>query len=357
MLSAAIPYVRSRTRGVVDTTLLKTHTYGRAVRKLRSYIEIPAFDIANTWRGASEIITRFEFSSAYALSLLEKFPIEAPDDANFCPVVSWLKDGVFYRYKLWENVGEILWLPLYEKQKITQTYFFIEIWNTDSRTQLALQAGEDQALDAGGYGILLGYSDTLNLLLAEAIRVYTSRRIIPDYLCQEDDVALAAATECVDPIFQLEDFQPIFGDYYIFDGHCARQLIKGTIGIPAAGYNILQSSDDTWHYVWFTTDVEGSVTTYVQQDDAVPPLDALGYFPIIVNGTTGTVYKVALQVSPGEPTPNHTLSIKEELDINDISDYAAHVFAIQHETNGNRYGFGLRYLDDAPQMRIIQTPI
>lgn len=293
---AAIPYVRSRTRGVVDTTLNRTHIFGRTVRKLRSYIEIPAFDIANTWRGASEVIYRLEFATSTSVSLLERFPITAPAGANFVPVVAWLEDEVFHRYKLWSDVGEILWLPTYAKQKINQTYFFIEIWNTDTRTPYILDVG-GSGLEAGeDAGLFVGYSDPLNLLLAEAIRVTTSQLIIPTHLCDEDDVNLAAATVCEDPIFHLEDFEPLYGDYYIFSGHCARELIKGTRAKPT--YNLIQNRDDeTWHYVWIAV-VDGNAYFHVDPTNQVPPVDALGYFPTIIAGYPHQAVKIELENGP-----------------------------------------------------------
>lgn len=329
-------YTRSRIQGVKDTSLARSRIRGDYVTKLKSYVEIPAFDLANIWRGASQVLIRYDFAVGVS-SLLNAFPITPPAGVNFVPVVSWLKDEVYYRYKLWEDVGEILWLPLYNKEKITaEDFFSIEIWNTDTRDEYALSAGDDTALSPG---ISLGFGPEANLLLANAIRLYTSKLIIPTTLCQNEEILLLNPTECVDPRFELSDFEPIFGDYYLLVSPCTRQLIKGIKHEPAVGYNILKSTDDTWHYVWFIT-FEGNVTYEVDQANTVPPPDALGYFAMIPVIEPNAVYKLALYAIPNsDGSVTHTLDIQGALSSSEAT--RANVVLLENLTDSLKYGLFL----------------
>lgn len=343
--SAAIPFTRVRLRSVQDTSKELIHSYGRTVRKLRSYYVFPSFTIPNVWRGASEIIYRFDFDAGL-ISLLNKFPLTPPDNVTFCPVLSWREGETFKRYKLWENVGEILWLPLYNKEKIPTDQFYIEIWNTDTRVQYVLGTEDGNVLGTEN-GMVLGWSGTESdvITLDLDIKLYTSKLTVPEDYCDDEDINLGSPSTCVDPIYDLSGFIPAFGDYYLLIAPCARQLIHGLIREP--NYNLLQSTDDTWHYVWTET-VDGNTTTHVDQANASPPPDAIGYFAII-RGTK--IYKVALRVMPDEGPTNHALSIREELtdDVNKLN-----VVLLENLTDGQNYGL---YISTDLVLRIHPTPI
>jgi hypothetical protein len=359
--STEIPYkIKTRSSAVVTTAYARTFRYGSAVSKLRTYYEIPAFSVENVWRGASEIIYRFDFPIGL-VSLLNKFPITPPAGTNFCAVVAWMEEGeeFFNRYKLWENVGEILWLPLYNREKINASEFYIEIWNTDTSTGegvgLGIETGEGLGIEFGGFGLGLegaGGSSYDNLLLEEPIQLFTSRLVLPSGYCPENDVSLGEPTTCVDPVFDLDDFEPLYGDYYLLVAPCTRLLVKGTSLQPATGYNILQSSDETWHYVWFTT-VDDIVTLYVDQSDAVPPPDALGYFPMI-DPVTRTVHKINLEVIADGPPAMHSLHIDEQMPTD--TDGRSDLIILENQDDALLYRFHVATVDGVRAFRVLQTP-
>lgn len=346
-----IPFSRERYEGVKDTSLLRTKSYAKTVRKLKSYYEIPAFSIINVWRGASEIVFRYDFPNGL-LSLLNAFPLEKPVNANFVPVLAWREgdDQFFHRYKLWEDVGEILWLPVYNKEKVKASTFYIEIWNTNTVTgQSGLGLEEEgEGLGLEEPGILLGLEDEVgfaDLLLEAAIKLYTSRLIVPTDFCLDDDVKLGEPTTCVDPIYYLENFEPIFGDYYLLVAPCERQLIKGVKAKPE--FNLLRNrDDDTWHYVWMDV-IAGNVFLFVDPANAVAPDGALGYFPLRINVGTKKTYKFELESALGEAGTHHFVATEEvaaseaDLDVcllqtvNEQSDALLYGFYLTRDSDGS----------------------
>ena len=331
------PAFVKQTRTIERATCVNRQRYSSYVKKLRSYFEIPAFSVANTWRGASEIVHRFDYDLS-AISILNHFPLEQPSGANFCPVLSWLVDEVFYRYKIWENVGEILWLPLYAGQKITGDSFHIEIWNVNPSSGILTAEDGSILTTEAGQGIQADGNVNVTTELTEAIRFYTSRLILPSSMCDDEDTLLADPTDCVDPVYELENFQPLFGDYYTLVAPCERQLIKGAFVKPAAGYNILQSTDDTWHLVAFAENEDGDLVLRVDQNNTVPPADALGYFPMY-RLTSQEIYKIALRVMPDEGATTHALAIRERMA--DDTEDPANVIVLTNEVDGLDYGFYL----------------
>ncbi len=316
MLLDRIPYHRTRVEGPQDTTLAKSRIFGRTVKKLKSYYTIPAFSVDNNWRGASEIIYRFDFPAGL-ITLLNIFPITPPTGSNFCPVVAWKVGETFVRYKLWEDVGEILWLPLYNKEKITASEFYIEIWNVNPSAEATgletLESEEDEGIEFEEDDTIVETEESsgdlelpvaITTQLLESIVIYTSRLVIPSPICNETESSLGAPTTCVDPIYHLEDFQPLYGDYYTLIAPCERELIKGVIAKPV--YNLLKNrNDDTWHYVWAQF-VAGELFLYVDPTNELnPPVDALGYFPL-VSAQDRNTYKMELMWGPGD-TGNFTV--------------------------------------------------
>lgn len=101
------------------------------LRKLRTKLILPAEQITNTWRGASEIVRKFKYISLEPLTFLDFF-VEPP--YTYVAVVEWDNgDLTKTRYKLWNGVGEILYVPNYNGQ-IIPTTFAIEIWNINVPT-------------------------------------------------------------------------------------------------------------------------------------------------------------------------------------------------------------------------------
>lgn len=130
MFINSIPrFLHERVSGVVDTRDNLLRISADYVRKQRSSFFIPEFSQDNIWRGASEIVIKFVYTSPNALSILEVFRTANP---TYVAVVSWKPTSeTIVRYKLWEDVDEILYAPLYTGQAIPST-FFIEIWNVYS---------------------------------------------------------------------------------------------------------------------------------------------------------------------------------------------------------------------------------
>lgn len=307
---------------------LRSTRYQSYGKKLRTYIELPAFSVENVWRGASEILLRFDFDASSFSGLTKSFPRTAPSGANFCPVISWLKDEVYYRYKLWSDVGEILWLPDYAGEKVTSDFFSIEIWNTNTTQNAAFGAGSDDvAFGVGDVAFGVDSGIFYPLTLATGIQFYTTRLVVPDCCCESADIAEGEATTCVDPIYSLDGFIPLFGDYYLLVSPCSRLLVHGSIVTPA--FNILESTDGTWHEIYAET-VDGGISFHINQDAVAP--QGKGYFAIIRNDV---IYKVALQEQDG----NHYLSIIETLE---EETEAGTVFLLLNQDDALNYGL---YLD------------
>lgn len=313
------PYTKSR--NAVTTQAQPARIKAAWVKKLLSYYAIPTFSVDNIWRGASTMVYRFDFPIGL-VTLLNQFPMTPPDGSNFCPVVSWRVGQAFVRYKLWEDVGEILWLPLYSGQKVTASSFHVEIWNVRPRILVEFDGEEDVIVEHEGedpplleFDIAPGEPITTQLL--EPINLYTSRLVIPTSYCDISDVNLGSPTACVDPIYYLEDFQPIYGDYYLLVAPCERQLIKFRQSVPL---NYLQNRDDlTWHRVWAQF-VDGNLYFFVDPEEVSPPDGAVGYFALI-SRTDQLTYKMELEHGP-DGTGNYvvidTLLTPSALDVNNI---------------------------------------
>lgn len=98
--------------------------------KLRTYFTFPSQEISNTWRGASEIVAKFFFTGNTIVKNIVDVYITS--STNYCACITWPNgtDSVA-RFKLWNNVGEILYAPDYALQRIPSE-FNIEIWSTNN---------------------------------------------------------------------------------------------------------------------------------------------------------------------------------------------------------------------------------
>ena len=90
----------------------------------RTTIVLPAFTLASSWTGLSYLLGRFPVGNTRAFSL--KLPIEPQD--SFLLAVSWSASPYFFRYKLYEDVGEKLSYPVYNGEKIGLGAYF-EVWS------------------------------------------------------------------------------------------------------------------------------------------------------------------------------------------------------------------------------------
>lgn len=100
--------------------------------RTQTYITLPAFSQAVSWRGYSEIAVAFNFEGPNNLSLRSNFT--APLAPNYVLCIMW-EDSlrVTHRYALWRGVGEKFYFdcPLYTGQLIKKN-FRLEVWSTNS---------------------------------------------------------------------------------------------------------------------------------------------------------------------------------------------------------------------------------
>lgn len=100
--------------------------------RTETYVTVPAFSVACDWKGYSELVAAFEYNGEnnFALKQLQNV---LPSSPNYILCVMWEdQDRNVYRYKLWENVGEVFYfnVPLYSGQQIKANFRF-EVWNTE----------------------------------------------------------------------------------------------------------------------------------------------------------------------------------------------------------------------------------
>lgn len=108
-----------------------------ALRKVSTYVEIPSFNLPVDWLGASFIRVQFQYQASGPF-LFPALPVR-PANANFCLCVRYLEGSTVVRYKLWEDVGELLYVDMYNYQKIGANFWF-EVWSTDGETDVNLDA-------------------------------------------------------------------------------------------------------------------------------------------------------------------------------------------------------------------------
>ena len=119
--------------GVRDT--LKKVLSGVARRDQEDYVYlvVPAFSVTGiTFNTSSEITAEFAYTFAGKWALL--LPIQKPSaNPNYCLAVRWISGGVVYHFKLWQGVGEVLGIPLYDGRSI-EASFVLEVWNIATST-------------------------------------------------------------------------------------------------------------------------------------------------------------------------------------------------------------------------------
>ena len=214
--------------------------------KLRTYVTFPEISIANTWRGASEIIAKYNFTLDKRFSITELFS-SAPFGVNFIACISWKPtEETIVRYRLWKDLGEILYVEDYDGQRINGD-FAIEIWNTP-----------DTLIKGGPFSLRL------------------STLVLPSDFCEDDDIELGTDYRtCTDLIFNFNTFKPIDGDYYVVISDCGvTQLIKNTL---TADYVLIRADDGNWRKLELIV-VDGVVYSQTSSTDLT---STLTYVPII----------------------------------------------------------------------------
>lgn len=116
----------------------------RVMDRLNRVLVVDTFSIpVIVWPGSSYIAANLSIDATLTQSFAFRLPIRIPKvtgfaQANFCPAISWVVDGVRLRYKLWEDVGEHLTSPLYAGEVIP-VGAIIEIWTTESADTVTLE--------------------------------------------------------------------------------------------------------------------------------------------------------------------------------------------------------------------------
>lgn len=112
------------------------------VLRYRGEVVLPSFSIENTWLGASEIIRQFNY---YFVGAPNGFSFPAlppkPANVNYCLCVRYRVGDTVTRYKLWEDVTELLYVDLYAGQPI-RPYFSLEVWNVETDGSPAVNAAD-----------------------------------------------------------------------------------------------------------------------------------------------------------------------------------------------------------------------
>lgn len=121
-------------QSILGTRAQPTKSTATYRRYLTTYIRLPAIDVQHTWKGASEIVRKYVYTLDFIPTFREVFPITRSAGSNICACVAWkTSENTISRYKLWNNVGEILYFPLYNGEKIDPVdgKVLIEYWNTN----------------------------------------------------------------------------------------------------------------------------------------------------------------------------------------------------------------------------------
>lgn len=117
----------------------------RVVTDLNQKIEIPAFTTTlPSWPGASYIVARIIVQMGFLWSF--RIPVVKPT-VTFVPCIKWVESGtIVRRYKLWEDVGELLGYPLYTGELIPAADVILEFWSIEDELTVALTEDEWQPL-------------------------------------------------------------------------------------------------------------------------------------------------------------------------------------------------------------------
>lgn len=89
---------------------------------------LPAFSLAHTWTGVSQLIT------SYALNNTSKFALQLPLDpvaGNYALVIKWVDDDGTHRYKLFDDGVTSLTYDIYDGETIG-TSAVLEVWSANS---------------------------------------------------------------------------------------------------------------------------------------------------------------------------------------------------------------------------------
>jgi hypothetical protein len=180
---------------IASTFSLKRKTAAGYVKKVFNYIYVPAFSIVNTWYGASQIIGKYNYTLEDNFTLLE-LPTRPNDTFVLCITFG------SSRYKLWEDIGELLYFDLFPLGTLISSSFSIEVWNVD---------GESPALNPGPL-----------ILNISSLTIPT----LPPVNCDEQvGVDKSSLIETCDNTFTLTGFNPSTEQYSFVNNPCVGEQI------------------------------------------------------------------------------------------------------------------------------------
>ncbi len=151
-----------------------------ALQRTQTYITLPSFNYNNVWLGYSNLIASFNFEGPNNFSLTSLLG-EIPTNPNYLLCIMWRdSQGNTYRYTIWNNVGEVMYIPcpLYTGQLIKKNFRF-EIWS------IASSGIQSQTTP---------------------INFYTSKRGIQDYMWGNDSLLISADLPCTN--FSVDAINP-----------------------------------------------------------------------------------------------------------------------------------------------------
>ncbi len=106
-----------------------------AIGTVATYVAVPTFSYTGiSWKGASEVVTQFNFTASKNF-VLKNRPTP-PSGVNYCLCIRYRVGSVVYRWKLWQDVGEVLNVPLYNGEVIKKN-FVLEVWNVLNSTTVS----------------------------------------------------------------------------------------------------------------------------------------------------------------------------------------------------------------------------
>lgn len=103
----------------------------RVITDLNQKLEVPIFSAANlpAWSGASYVVARLIIQMGFLWSF--RVPVIPPSD-TFVAAIRWTEgEGIVRRFKLWQNIGELLSYPLYSGELIPAANAVLEIWSVE----------------------------------------------------------------------------------------------------------------------------------------------------------------------------------------------------------------------------------
>lgn len=243
------PYIKIQSAPSYDQSV-KTRSAPGYRRMWHNYIILPAFTVDTTWLGASRIVKTFNYTITSKLS----FPLlpTPPDNCNFCLCISWIEDDEVVRFKLWEDVGELLYVDLYDHRTIP-TNFTFEIWSCTDETDATMSSD---------------------------LMIYNSILVRPTTSCSSTSQETASDYDiCVDKTMDLDTYtwNGVEGDYWTFDSCGNGTFVNYTFIDPPTN---LVASDGTYGdkiaVTWDAVDGALSYTVYRNTVDDFETAEEIG---------------------------------------------------------------------------------